>query len=125
MYFVLYIPLFSELSHGIRSALDTYSFGSTPNSVLSIASMVCIVEDDLSEINIQWRHGNETFTNMSTGRHRVVNGINEQGLNFTTLFINPVSYQDNGQYYCDAIGPSGNVTDEINLVLHGKLILLL
>ena len=111
----------------IISAQSTYNFGSNPNLVLSIASMVCIIEGGLSgsEVDVQWRHDNEVYTTMSNGRHTVVIGTNEQGVNFTTLFINPVSYQDNGIYYCDA-RPSGSINwtfDRIDLVLHGKKLL--
>ena len=120
--------LFMKLSSLVRiiSAQSMYSFGSNPNSILSIASMVCIIEAGLSgsEVDVQWRHDNEVYTTVSNGRHVVI-GTDVQGINYTTLYINPVSYQDNGIYYCDA-RPSGSINwtfDKIDLVLHGKKLL--
>ena len=122
---IIYEIVFSIVR--IISAQSTYNFGSNPNLILSITSMVCFIEGGLSgsEVDVQWRHDNEVYTTMSNGRHRVVIGTNEQGVNYTILYINPVSYQDNGIYYCD-VRPSGSINwtfDRINVVLHGKKVI--
>ena len=79
-------------------------------------------------MDIRWRFKDQIYNSSTQGRVTIFNGTNvDNGANFTTIFINPASYQDNGTYYCEI----RNITDQeanwmsakVDLTLLGKSIM--
>ena len=125
---LLFISIHLLGDSGISVPRSSVLRGNNPNSIQSFVSVVCTIDGPLDNLNIRWRFKDQIYNSSTQGRVKILNGTTpDNGNNYTTIFINPASYQDNGTYYCeirDMTDQGANwMSARVDLTLLGKSIM--
>lgn len=125
---LLFISIYLLGNSGISVPEPSESRGKNPNSIRSFVSVVCTIDGPLDNMDIRWLFKDQIYNSSTEGRIAILNGTNpDNGNNFTTILINPASYQDNGTYYCeirDMTDQGANwMSARVDLTLLGKSIM--
>ena len=76
-------------------------------NLLPVTTLGCRITDAQNTPVVRWRHENETFTELNTGKYVVtINSL--QSDNITLLTINHLVYTDSGVYMCEAMDNSSS-----------------